>query len=535
MTAEPDESKPFPLRAVLGLVVGFLAATLWWNLLPGGPADVLPSLPAEPKTPAIEWSAEKGDDEFRVVAVGLSPTMGYPYLPVGVASFATLCDVGLRAAGAAAPKRIRVAPLAMDSADAPTVVELCRLALQHDPDLLLVELGANEASTRLFGERPLIGPGWLGALADRTTRARLPLDALGRELVGASEADGAGVDEPGESPQQRAIRRIFEARPGQPLVDGLPVTPLELEALADRAARAIDQIAELAAAAGVEVVVWTSPFDLHHAWPIGMVGVEPALDELVARLRAGEEVGLEEGFAAVENPGDRADAWRVVAELRRRHGVADRDDLPFRRARDLDPAPMHVVGPVIDAVAERAAALEGVHFEALADGLDAGFIDVTHPGLAGQRDLALRLRDLLARRDGLAASVPSRDSFLVAVDAFVAARIPTREARIAEGKGARIDVLTHMIFGAVRDALPRFAPALDGLRLEVAGPQDPDWQHWAVVAAVAAAGVAGDLESLGAGTDEERTRRIAEWSLELWNLEGSALTARLLDRAQRSR
>ena len=43
----------------------------------------------------------------------------------------------------------------------------------------------------------------------------------------------------------------------------------------------------------------------------------------------------------------------------------------------------------------------------------------------------------------------------------------------------------------VRDALPRFAPALDGLRLEVAGPQDPDWQHWSVIAAVAAAGVAG--------------------------------------------
>src|SRR5690606_28386173 len=130
---------------------------------------------------------------------------------------------------------------------------------------------------------------------------------------------------------------------------------------------------------------------------------------------------------------------------------------------------------------------------------DSGFIDVTHPEVRGQRQLAARLRDLLIARGVVTERDGCRASFEAALDAHLAARLPREQSGLAEGKGARIDVMTHMAFGAVRDALPRFGAAFAGLRLEVSGPTDPDWLHWIGIAAVAASGVKGDLAALGSG------------------------------------
>ncbi|MEZ5964721.1 MAG: hypothetical protein R3F56_12810 [Planctomycetota bacterium] len=523
---------PFPLRTCLHVALGFVLSAAAFHAWPHDPCTVLNPVAGEEDPLALhpQLAAKKVAGETRILFVGASLTFGYPY---GLhASFANVVEAGLRAVW---PERnLVVKAIAKPAIDSTRIADMVDAALAAEPDALWVVVGGNEVGARLFLERNLVPDDWLGRLADHGTRSRglflrLAPRAVHTEAFAGGDVLGAVLD------------KLYLAGPARPVVQGLPVPAGDRAVLAERTHASLRRMARAARERRVPLAFLLSPYDLAGGWPRGMTELAPEVDAAVLAWRRGEKVERAVVEELVRAHPQRADAHFLLGRVLLAAGdwAAARRELV--RARDLDPAPLHLIGEVERAIAEEGAAWgvpvlvpdEGTYTSGTEVQDPACFLDPAHWNLDGIRGGATRIAELLAER-GVVPPLPEgwRATFDAAARAYLQ-KVVTEQARAyCEAEMARATGAYHMLFGNVRDGV---FPLVDGVSWFtgiVEGPHTTMWSDWATRVLFCAAAAAGRSDELQAGTHDDQVARIEGLSRGLWRAakagQGRAFVWRLL-------
>lgn len=429
--ATPAAATPwFPHRTLARFVVGYLLVVAVALALPLDPTAALPApgAAASLELPAA-LRAPREPAELRIVCVGASETLGFPYAPE--VAFAAQLGHGLRAL--LPERKITAVGLGGTALDSPRIAGLAEAALASRPDLLVVVLGGNELSARIFAGKELLPDDPLGALLECLTRPRLL-------FARAAASSGKPVD------HAALLQLVWRARPAVPALAGLPVGARDRRALARRLAQSVERIAAAAAQARVPLLFALAPHDLVGAKPHGCaLAADTAWEAGRQALRAGE-------FAAA-----------------RAH---------FERARDGDPAPLHRIGLFTATIQACAQPLQVPCIdlqEALAgsDGLpDPGrFLDPLHPDAQGHAAIASYLaREATGR--GLLPALPAgwEARFAAATRAQLAAGLGPEAALLARLQARWSNALLHMLCGNFAAAE---APVADNLAELAGSPLTP--------------------------------------------------------------
>ncbi len=447
------------------LVLGFGAGLALGSLAQPGIEDRLPRVGDASKVVLGLSGLPKArpPGERRVFVLGASLTFGLPYEPVGIASFATLCERGLRAVFEGA--RIRVRAMAHPAVDATELASQVPLLLEWRPTTLILILGANEFLRR--------------AVSGRALEPEAPLERAARFLAGnrgtfevmARRIDRGG----GEGGLRGGFRaRIRSAGPGRPGLPGLPVGPRDRRLLVERCRRALRGLAAACEAAGTDLVLALSVqgFEGCPPWLSDLEAGPAALDRFVAsQLKTSSVAALPRALALASAHPERADLRFVLALLQRKAGAAEEARASWGRALDLDLVPLHRTGDLVRALEEEAGALSVPLLrldEALAgaDGLPESerFLDYAHVDLEGQARIARYLAEALAGRAWPVLPPGWREGFDRAVRDWLEARIDPKSRRLARARLAKNNGGWLMLFGNFRDALPFLEEAFSVLK-----------------------------------------------------------------------
>lgn len=507
---------PFPLRTCLQVALGFVLSAAAFHAWPNDPCAVLNPVTGvdDPLALHSQLKAKKAAGETRVLFVGASLTFGYPY---GLkASFANVVEAGLHAVFPG--RNIVVKAIAKPAIDSTRIADMVDAALDAEPDAVWVVVGGNEVGARLFLERNLVPADWLGKLSDHGTRSRglflwLAPRAAQTEAFAGGDVLGA------------VLGKLYLARPGQPVVGGLPVPPGDREVLADRTRAALRKMAKAAAQRRVPIAFLLSAYDLAGGWPRGMTERAADVDAAVLSYRRGERVELATAAAlAVRHPA-RADVHFLLGRLRLEAGDPDAARAEFIRARDLDPAPLHLIGEVERAIVEEGQAHavpvltpdEGVYLAGQGLQDPACFLDPAHWNLDGIRRGATRIAELLAER-GIVPALPEgwRATFDTAARAYLEQAVDPKSRAYCEAEMARATGAYHMLFGNVRDGVFPLVAGVEWFTGIVEGPETTMWGDWAARVLFCAAAAADRSDELSAGTHSEQVARMAGLSRALW-------------------
>lgn len=500
----------FPLRRVVGFILGYLAVTLLLQLMPYDPTAALDrqgngrDLVLPP-----ELAAARAQGEFRVAVIGASETIAYPYAPAGAASFATLLGKGLAAVHAATPWS--TAPIGEPAVDSTGLVRCAELALRAQPDVLCVTLGGNEFTRRLFITEPLLPPDPLRWIRDVTTRARLWFPRPSEEV--------ASKTRPGFE-AELLLQAVPDARPADPPFADLPLARDEIELLHERTRATMRHITAIARPRGIDVWFLLAPFDLAGTWPVGMNERIPAIDALVRRAQRdlGTVTRAEIDALLAEHP-TRADLHFLLGLWLRHHGDADAARAAFVRARDLDPAPQHPTSELVELIRSTAAQLQTPFVDldiplAAPDGLPdpARYLDAKHPDLIGHQQIAWHLALELAARGNIP-PLPedARAQFLAATRTWCDTRLDRARIPRARSLVRWASSIFSMLSGNFRDALDLMLQTLADLRQR---PEDPfglqQLEQMAPYFFFCLYAEAGRLDEAASGTQAERDQRLRE-------------------------
>lgn len=381
---------PLPLRGFASLLAGYAVVAGLALLLPWDPLAALPaSPPPGAATLPAGWDRAPAAGVGRIAIVGASETIGFPYGKE--IAFASQLEVGLQALG----RRVECAAFGGTALDGPRIAALARtvLATGH-PSQLVVVLGGNELSGRVFAGRAFWPDSPVARSVDVASRARL--------LFMASAATEHATDD--VDVQAALLRKVYEARPGRPALGGLPVGPRDRLALEERLARTIDALVADVQRSGCSLVLAIAPHDRHGTAPYGVLAQD--LADPVAR-------------------------------------------------RDADPAPMHRTSAIAAVIADRAKALgiPCVDLEAALAGArqpdPARFLDALHPDAEGHSALAAYLAPHLVT------GLPEgwEGTFAAALRTHLATRLDAEQRRAARLQAGWSDALLHLLCGNFAGAL----------------------------------------------------------------------------------
>lgn len=516
MTASDPSPDVFPRRALLQLAAGVTGGAALWHLLPYDPTAVLNPIRGleDPLALHPELATPRVAGELRVLCLGDSLTFGYPYgLP---ASFAAIAEAGLRAV--LPGRRVLVKAIAKPAVDSVQVAAMLEASLAAKPDLVLAVVGGNEVGARLFFGKSLTPAGLLEAIADHSTRSRSFFLGL------AASAGASGPADP--DLLGGLVARVLDARPGVPVVAGVPVSQGDRAVLAQRARGSLRRMADAARSAGVPLLFAPSPFDLAGAWPRGMTTVARDADRAVFAWQLGQPPIRSVAEALARHHAERADVHALLGRvlLAAREPEAARAALV--RARDLDEAPLHMIGEVDAAIRSEGGALGVPVVDVEADTYLPGtqipdpalFLDPQHWNLEGARRCAAWLvGQLLAR--GVLASLPDgwRTTFDAAVTAHLDRAVDAARRKGAIAEMARATAAYHLLFGNARDAALPLADGVEWLASVLPGPDSTVWVDWALRLTIATAGAGDRIDELFGGTPEAKNKRANALTRTMWD------------------
>ncbi|HHI80719.1 MAG TPA: hypothetical protein ENK02_12165 [Planctomycetes bacterium] len=524
--AEPPAGS-FPIRPVLGIVLGFLAGLFFFRAAFPDPTLELPSVAVPPDPlPALQGlRKKKASGELRIFVAGASMTAGYPYQPLGSASYATQLEKGLRACFPGRP--IHVRPSAKPALDSPQLLRMVRKLLDYDPSLLVVTLGSNEYANRLFSGHRLVPRGILPRVVDRFSLGRRFWYAFSQYLQGPG---GTGES---EDALNALIKKVLEAAPGKPALSGLPFDPEERSFLLRRLRRSMREISKLCRAREVPLVFCVAVYGLDGSWPWGLSkGVDPLgrarIDKLVHSFRAGERSAAfrDQVHKALDRFPNAAVLHYLQGQLAKEAGDLKTARASLERARDLDTVPMHLTGPILRSILGEARAegrpvlvLDDAFAAADQDGLPgpAHYLDYGHLDAEGHGLLAKFLMKELAARSLL--PPPPRDwmrLFDTATKAWLDQVLdPAKRAR-APTNMAWADGNFALLFGNFREGFYYLKRAFAG---------NPDNPEFALRLLFCAGALGKKLEAWSRGGKMAKTRRF----FDLYEKMRKALEAGKLD------
>lgn len=517
MAASHPSPDVFPRRALLQIAAGVTGGAALWHLLPYDPTAVLNPIRGleDPLALHPELATPRVPGEVRVLCVGDSLTFGYPYgLP---ASFAAIAEAGLRAV--LPDRRVLVKAIAKPAVDSVQVAAMLEASLPAEPDLVLAVVGGNEVGARLFLGKNLTPSDLLETIADYSTRSRTFFVGLAADAGrpnGAADPDLLGG----------LVARVLDARPGLPVVGALPVSRGDRAALAQRARGSLRRMAAAARDAGVPLLFAPSPFDLAGAWPRGMTTVARDADRAVFAWQLGQPPIRSVAEALARHHAERADGHALLGRVLLAAREPEAARAAFVRARDLDEAPLHMIGEVDAAIRSEGAALGVPVVDVEADTYLPGtqipdpalFLDPQHWNLEGARRCATWLVGQLSTR-GVLGSLPGgwRTTFDRAVTAHLDRAVDATRRQGAIAEMARATAAYHMLFGNVRDAALPLADGVGWLATVLPGPESTVWVDWALRLTIATAGAGDRIDELFGGTPEAKNKRANALTRTMWD------------------
>lgn len=517
MAASDPSPGTFPRRTLLQIAAGLTGGAALWHLLPHDPTAVLnPILGLEdPLALHPELATPRVPGELRVLCLGDSLTFGYPYgLP---ASFAAIAEAGLRAVFP--DRRVLVKAIAKPAVDSVQVAAMLEASLAARPDLVLAVVGGNEVGARLFFGKSLTPAGLLEAIADHGTRSRMFFLGLAASAAGASGP--ADPDLLGG-----LVARVLDARPGVPVVAGLPVSQGDRAVLTQRARGSLRRMAAAARGAGVPLLFAPSPFDLAGAWPRGMTTLARDADRAVFAWQLGQPPMRSVADALVRHHPGRADVHALLGRVLLAAYEPEAARAAFVLARDLDEAPLHMIGEVEAAIRSEGDALGVPVVDVEADTYLPGtkipdpalFLDPQHWNLDGARRCATWLVGQLLTQ-GVLASLPDgwRTTFDAAVTAHLDRAVDAERRKGAIAEMARATAAYHMLFGSVRDAALPLADGVEWLASVLPGPDSTVWVDWALRLTIATAGAGNRIDEVFGGTPEAKNKRANALTRTMWD------------------
>ncbi len=477
------EGRGSALRAISGLALGFVVATLALSALPvEDPCNALPQLGFVPPVPEglpqdLPAAAlgeeplfrERKDGETRIFVCGASLTYALPYEPNGAASFATLLEKGYRAVLQRDDFHVR--PDAFPAVDSPQVIAEAKKCLAWGATHLLVVLGANEYINRVVYGRALIDDGVLGSVRDRGGRGRILWTALGDRVRSVLPEILHGA--PLKAKAADFTESLERAAPGRPSFSGWPIGAADHELLMQRLRRGMREIARLCAAKGVSLVFVLSVhgFDGAPPWCSEIGSADPDVDRLVARvIEAPNPAELPLVLAQLRAKGERADLLYAKALLLRRLGRGKEAHSAFVKAQDLDLAPIHQTSEVRATMRSTAKEL-GVRLVELNRALEdengntgpGRFLDYGHVDLSGHQRIALFLARELAGKELPALPGGHEAEFREAMREQIERKVKKESIQKAKARMALNNGRYYMMMGNFRDALPFLERAAAGL------------------------------------------------------------------------
>lgn len=356
--------------------------------------------------------ADKPDDVFRIAFVGASTTKGVPYPHVSSFALFTVARIAWQLPA----EKLEYLNFGAPTESMRTTLEVARIALDADADLLVLEAGHNEF---LENNRAVHAAPWSGALRalDDVHLIRL----LGRML--RPDPDASLARRNGSLGAPRDVPEMI----GE---DGLEFrTRVE-----DRFAEDVATLLDLARERGVPVCVVVPPGDVGDYMP---------------------EAAFESGVLRGDDSETNAVSVFHKARTARTNGPPGAAAALFQRARDLDPLPGGISPRIVERMRglarDRGAIVADVYrafVERSEDGLVGlpWLVDHCHPSMRGQYEMAGVVVDALK-----AAGVPkAAEQWDVAkdpaFDALLAAlRIDARYAACAEADAAMADIAYALV------------------------------------------------------------------------------------------
>ena len=457
---------PFPGRALLGLVLGFvLAALLGWLWIPtpdtlqqlGKVGEQMP-LPLSGTKPSF-LPLDKPKGEFRAFVVGASLTYGLPYEPEVVASYATLLSVAYRKVLGRTDIHIR--PEARPAWDSGQILEKAEQLLVYHPDLILVVLGTNEYVNRIVYGKAMLPEGIRARIEEAATRSRFLWQRLGEAVLGSKGGSGGGGD---------FAKLVRSTSPGHPAMGGLPIGPRDRRLLLSRMQQGIRRLHRICKKAGTRLVVLKSLQDLRSfpPWCNDLTGTIPEVDALFVQVWNDPRPALLPRLdALLERYPDRPDLHHARGRLLLAAGKPEDARLEFQKGLDLDLAPLHHTSEVMEAIDE-VCRQEGIRLldlnDALADehGITGGarFLDAAHVDLEGHEELALYLARNLAGEELPALPADYEARFRTAIRDHLEREVSADTKKTDRARIAFNDAKYFLFFGNFRDAIPYFERCL---------------------------------------------------------------------------
>ncbi|GEM_PF-1617613 len=357
LAGEPGEG-PFPMRTILGILLGFLAGLFFFHAAYPDPTIELPSVAVPPDPlPALQGLApRRKPGEIRIFVAGASMTAGYPYQPLGSASYATQLEKGLRAC--LPGREIHVRPSAKPALDSPQLLRMVKRLVAMDPSLIIVTLGSNEYANRLFSGQRLVPRGLVPKIAGSFSLGRRFWFAETRSLQ--QRGGGAAT----EDALNALINKVLEAAPGKPALEGLPFDPAERRFLLKRLRTSMREIDRLCRRRSVPLLFCVAVYGIDGSWPWGLSeGVDPkgrqVIDGLVLRFRRGlRSPSFEAELAkALQRFPKAAVLHYLSGQVAKEKGDLKTARKALELARDLDTVPMHLTGPIQRTILDQARSL----------------------------------------------------------------------------------------------------------------------------------------------------------------------------------
>ncbi len=376
-------------------------------------------------SPTFYWEP-KAPNGVRVMIVGESAIKGFPQ-PTSLTAAAFLEQM---LTDALPDRDVKVVNLGTTAIASYPILELGTEALDHDPDVLIVQAGNNEffgafgvASLNSAGNSPM-------AIAFQRWGKSLGIVQWGEGLVAKMRGPAKPMKNSSATLMERMVGRDYTA----------PNDPLRAAAARNIQAH-IHELIRRAERRGVPVVVCITGTNERGMAPLGESTVDgvaesdrPRFDGLMALDPEDAGAHVDDLRWAVSVAPEHARAhWMLGTGLHAR-GDFDGARAEFDRAVDLDPMPWRATTQIMDAVRGAMVGTGAVECDARAAMRDASeggtigwnlMVDHVHMDVAGQEIVARALFDALTRVPSL--GIPADASSRVADDSAYEARLGATE------------------------------------------------------------------------------------------------------------
>ncbi len=516
MTGQPSiapSSRSFPIRPILGVLLGFFAGLFFFNAAYPDPTIELPSVAVPPDPlPALRGlSPKRSPGEIRIFVAGASMTAGYPYQPLGSASYATQLEKGLRACFPG--RKLYVRPSAKPALDSPQLLRMVSKLVDQDPSLIVVTLGSNEYANRLFSGHRLVPRGLIPKVAGRLSLGRRFWYSLSKSFPSGGRGGSASEDA-----LNALINKVLEAAPGKPALEGLPFDPDERVYLLKRLRTSMQKIDALCRSRHVPLVFCVAVYGLDGSWPWGLsqdLGPKDRarIDPLVHRFRTGDRSSKlrDQVHALLQSFPQAAVLHYLEGQLAKEAGDFKTARASLEKARDLDTVPMHLTGPIQRSILEEARALKRpvlVLDDAFAgadkDGLPgpAHYLDYGHLDAEGHGLLARFLAVELTARSLIPPLPPNwTRPFVAATEAWLDQALDPTKRKSAPTNMAWADGNFALLFGNFREGFYYLKKAFAG---------NPDNPEFALRLLFCAGALGKKLKAWSKGGEKAKMRRFLD-------------------------